>query len=76
MLELRPCCENCGKDLPPDAANAMICSFECTFCRVDDVLAGKCPNCKGGFQTRPIRPANLLEKYPPSCERVFKPVKT
>jgi len=47
MLELRPGCECCDKDLPPDAADAMICTFECTFCRdcVDTRLAGRCPNC-------------------------------
>ncbi len=58
MLELRPNCELCDKDLPPDAADARICSYECTFCAacVDDVLHDVCPNCGGGFQPRPIRP--------------------
>lgn len=58
MLELRPNCELCEKDLPPDAADARICSYECTFCAgcVDDVLHDVCPNCGGGFQVRPIRP--------------------
>ena len=32
MLDLRPYCECCDKDLPPDSADARICSFECTFC--------------------------------------------
>src|SRR5437763_6550174 len=32
MHELRPKCECCEKDLPPDAADARICSYECTFC--------------------------------------------
>ena len=31
-LQLRPNCEYCDKDLPPDAAEAQICSYECTFC--------------------------------------------
>ena len=68
MLELRPDCERCGRDLPPDAANARICTFECTFCAecVDGPLAGACPNCGGNFEARPIRPARLLEKFPPS----------
>lgn len=58
MLELRPVCENCNKALPPHAEEAMICSFECTFCKscVDDVLQNVCPNCGGGFCRRPIRP--------------------
>jgi hypothetical protein len=75
MLELRPSCECCDKDLPPDAADAMICTFECTFCRdcVETRLGGRCPNCGGNFAPRPIRPAVKLEKYPPSPRRVFKP---
>jgi len=74
MLALRPNCECCDKDLPPEAADAVICSFECTFCRTcaDDVLHGICPNCGGGFVPRPIRPAGMLAKYPPSTERVLK----
>lgn len=59
MLELRPSCEHCDKDLPPDARDAMICSFECTFCRAcaDRLFENVCPNCGGGFQPRPVRPA-------------------
>jgi hypothetical protein len=58
-LELRPNCECCDKDLPPGATEARICSFECTFCAdcVETVLANVCPNCGGGFEVRPIRPA-------------------
>jgi hypothetical protein len=58
VLELRPNCELCGKDLPPDAPDARICSYECTFCAacVDEILEDVCPNCGGGFQTRPVRP--------------------
>jgi hypothetical protein len=75
MLQLRPNCERCGKDLPPDAADAMICSFECTFCRdcVETQLAQRCPNCGGNLVPRPIRPAAALAKYPASTTRVFKP---
>ena len=59
MLEIRPNCELCDRDLPPDAADARICSYECTFCAacVEEVLHDVCPNCGGGFQPRPIRPA-------------------
>jgi hypothetical protein len=58
MLELRPNCELCDRDLPPDSAEARICSYECTFCAecVDNVLRNVCPNCGGGFVPRPIRP--------------------
>ncbi|WP_422373265.1 DUF1272 domain-containing protein [Hoeflea sp.] len=58
-LELRPNCECCDKDLPPHAADARICTYECTFCAecVDTVLFDVCPNCGGGFAPRPIRPA-------------------
>lgn len=75
MLELRPNCECCGKDLPPAAADAMICSFECTFCRdcVDSRLKGVCPNCGGNFSPRPIRPADKLLRNPPSTRRVLNP---
>lgn len=73
MLELRPNCECCGKDLPPDAA-ARICTFECTFCAgcADDVLKGICPNCGGNLVERPVRPAALLAKHPPSTKRIVK----
>lgn len=75
MLELRPNCECCDADLPPAAADAVICSFECTFCQrcAESVLGGRCPNCGGGFVPRPIRPAPLLAKYPPSSVRKLKP---
>lgn len=75
MLQLRPNCECCDRDLPPESAEAMICSFECTFCRscVEGVLGGTCPNCGGEFAARPRRPAAKLGKYPPSSERKFKP---
>src|ERR1700757_4070087 len=75
MLELRPSCECCDKALPPDAADAMICTFECTFCRdcVETRLFGVCPNCGGNFVPRPIRPAASLANNPPSTRRVFNP---
>lgn len=59
MLELRPNCELCDTDLPPDSPDARICSYECTFCAacVENVLHDVCPNCGGGFQRRPVRPA-------------------
>ncbi len=74
MLQLRPNCECCDKSLPPDSSEAVICSFECTFCAscAESVLHGQCPNCGGGFSPRPIRPAHLLAKYPSSSERVRK----
>lgn len=54
----------------------MVCSFECTFCRTcaEALLSNVCPNCGGGFERRPVRPARLLEKYPASSTRVFKPI--
>jgi hypothetical protein len=74
MLQLRPSCECCDKDLPPDATEARICSFECTFCAscAENVLAGKCPNCGGELLARPRRPASKLIKHPESTERVVK----
>jgi len=78
MLQLRPNCECCDKDLPPNAPDARICSYECTFCAecVDKVLCNICPNCGGGFAPRPIRPVTewrpgiCLGKRPASTERV------
>lgn len=76
MLELRPCCEACGKDLPPAATDARICSFECTFCAacVEQLLFNVCPNCGGGLYPRPIRPQAMLKRRPSSTERVLKPL--
>jgi uncharacterized protein len=78
MLEIRPTCENCNKSLPPNSEEAMICTFECTFCEecVENVLKKECPNCGGGFEKRPIRPEGLLKKYPPSDVVVYKPIHT
>ena len=75
MLDLRPNCECCDKNLPPDSREAMICSFECTFCTscVETVLGGRCPNCDGSFVPRPIRPAEKLVRHPASTVRVLKP---
>lgn len=75
MLELRPNCECCNKDLPADSVNVYICSLECTFC---EDCAGKklnftCPNCGGELVRRPVRPAAYLRKYPMSSIRVFQP---
>ena len=76
MLDLRPNCENCNKSLPPASGEAMICTFECTFCVecVRDVLENVCPNCGGGFEKRPVRPVGELVKYPASEAAVLKPV--
>jgi uncharacterized protein len=78
VLQLRPNCEWCDKDLPPAATDARICSYECTFCAecVETVLFNVCPNCGGGFAPRPIRPTRAwrsgvcLEKHPASAQRV------
>jgi len=75
MLQLRPNCECCNTDLAGDAADAYICSFECTFCErcTRETLQGKCPNCGGELLRRPPRAADALLKYPASTERVYKP---
>jgi uncharacterized protein len=75
MLQLRPNCECCDRDLPPESHEAMMCSFECTYCTTcaDTVLHGTCPNCGGELVRRPIRPAAALAKYPASTERIVKP---
>lgn len=75
MLELRPNCECCNRDLPADASGAMICSFECTFCQecTDTKLQGQCPNCGGELLPRPLRVGRALLANPASEKRVFKP---
>jgi uncharacterized protein len=74
MLELRPSCECCDKDLPAASTEARICSFECTFCAscAEDVLGGCCPNCGGELVARPRRPESKLERYPASTRRIVK----
>jgi len=74
VLELRPNCECCDTDLPPDSPDARICTFECTFCArcVDEVLHGVCPNCGGDFVPRPIRPPAALVDHPASTQRVVR----
>jgi hypothetical protein len=75
MLELRPSCECCDRDLPPDSPDARICTYECTFCAdcVETRLGGICPNCGGNLVARPIRPTIMLAKHPASTTRKFKP---
>lgn len=75
MLQLRPNCECCDADLPPQSTLARICTFECTFCAscAEGRLAGTCPNCGGELLPRPRRPADKLAKHPASTERVLKP---
>jgi len=74
MLELRPNCECCDRDLPPASSLARICTFECTFCAdCAQLLEARCPNCGGDLTQRPIRPPAMLAKYPASTTRVFKP---
>jgi len=74
MLELRPNCECCGCDLPGDSQDALICSFECTFCQGcnEQQLKGQCPNCGGELVKRPPRAAEKLAKYPASTKRIVK----
>jgi len=75
VLELRPNCECCDRDLPPESMEARICSFECTFCRscAETALGGHCPNCGGELVRRPVRPAGKLAKFPASTTRKVKP---
>ena len=79
MLELRPNCEYCDKDLPPDSTEACICTYECTFCSdcVETVLNNVCPNCGGNFALRPVRPFTehrpgvSLTHQPASTNRIY-----
>lgn len=74
MLELRPCCECCGTDLPGESAAAFICSFECTYCAdcAQHTLQGRCPNCSGELVRRPARTGDALARHPATTVRVIK----
>jgi hypothetical protein len=76
MLEIRTTCENCKKELPNHCADAMICTYECTFCKdcVSDILFNVCPNCGGGFEKRPTRPKAEIIQNPARKDIIFKPV--
>lgn len=75
MLEIRPCCEHCGKDLSNTTTEAMICTFECTFCYscASEIFENVCPNCGGNFEKRPVRPSKFKDKYPSGSQRLHEP---
>ncbi|OCK42362.1 hypothetical protein BA195_12120 [Tenacibaculum soleae] len=75
MLQIRPNCEHCNKDLPNTSTEAMICSFECTYCKTCalELFKNVCPSCSGNFVQRPIRPSKMVAKHPASTQRVFDP---
>lgn len=75
MLEMRPNCECCDRDLSPESTQAMICTFECTFCEecAQTRLAGVCPNCGGELSRRPTRTGQSLQRHPASTKRVHNP---
>ena len=63
MLALRPNCECCDRDLPPDSRDAMMCSFECTFWQdcAERILERPLPELRRRTgAARPIRPADKL----------------
>jgi hypothetical protein len=75
MLELRPSCECCDRDLPPDSPDARICTYECTFLR--RVRRGTAPRGVPELRRR-VReaadpPPEKLLKDPPSTVRVHAP---
>jgi len=70
VLEIRPNCECCDRDLLP-SSEAWICSYECTFCPVCALRMNRaCPNCGGNLVMRPLRPIEKLTKDPASTTRV------
>ena len=75
MLEIRPTCEHCNTALPNTSTEAMICSFEFTYCKTCalELFKNVCPSCSGNFVERPIHPSKMIEKYPATTKRIFKP---
>ncbi|MBO0710724.1 MAG: DUF1272 domain-containing protein [Acetobacteraceae bacterium] len=69
MLELRPNCEYCDRDLPPESMDARVCSFECAGC-ADSVLGG---DCGGALVRRPIRTPERLARSPGATTRRRRP---
>jgi hypothetical protein len=56
-LEMRGACERCGVALEP-GGEAVICSYECTFCAAcGAAMSNVCPNCGGELVARPKRSA-------------------
>lgn len=78
MLDIKPNCELCNKNLAANSTEAFICTYECTFCRdcVNSILNNVCPNCGGNLCSRPIRPSKeyragvSLIQQPSSDKRV------
>ncbi|WP_020392858.1 DUF1272 domain-containing protein [Kribbella catacumbae] len=55
MLRMKDTCERCTAQLGP-ADDAVICSYECTFCPAcSDAMSAVCPNCGGELVSRPKR---------------------
>ncbi|GAA3680220.1 DUF1272 domain-containing protein [Nonomuraea antimicrobica] len=75
MMEMRPGCERCDRDLPPDSTGARVCSFECTWCAdcAEGPLRGQCPNCGGDLVRRPTRKGAALERHPATTTRTYNP---
>ena len=81
---MREVCEKCSIRLT-DAGDALICSFECTFCTAcGDQMDCTCPNCGGGelkiiaaIPERPVIERILthlgLNPQPPPWGRARKP---
>jgi hypothetical protein len=56
MLEMKADCERCHRPLPADSTDALICSYECTWCvECADEMSHRCPNCNGELVRRPAR---------------------
>ena len=73
LLEMRPSCECCDRDLSPSDDVVFICSFECTWCAdcVDAFDGRRCPNCGGDLTLRPTRSPAKLADNPASTVRVL-----
>ena len=61
MLEMKRSANVARQSYHRHSLDAMICSFECTFCRdcTDGALQGRCPNCGGELIRRPVRAIQL-----------------
>lgn len=74
MLSMKSKCELCGTGLDY-AAEAWICSYECTYCPACSATLESCPNCAGELVVRPRRSTGLREIAKRAPARVVRRVK-
>lgn len=60
MLAMKSGCELCAAPLAHDG-EALICSYECTYCPACAASLDACPNCGGELVARPRRTTGAVQ---------------